>query len=139
MTRHRHLLAVSAAALTLSVLALADPIFAADSGAETYRQNCAQCHGADGRGNGPEVDTIPGIKPADLTLLSQRHGGKFPFQEVEDWIDGRKTIPSHKRFDMPFWGVNLQEPGKEFTPESEAKVKARIDAVVQYLQSIQRE
>jgi mono/diheme cytochrome c family protein len=139
LTRHRHLLVVGAAALTLSAFAVATPSSADDSGAQIYRQNCAQCHGSDGRGNGPEVNAIPGIKPADLTLLSKRHGGQFPFQEVEDWIDGRKSIPSHKRFDMPFWGVNLQEPGKEFTPESEAKVKARIDAVVRYIQSIQRE
>jgi hypothetical protein len=85
------------------------------------------------------VKAIPGIKPPDLTLLSKRNGGQFPFQEVEDTIDGRKGIPSHKRFDMPFWGVNLQAPGQEFTPASEAKVKARIQSIVQYIKSIQRD
>jgi len=139
LTRYRHLFVLSTAALTLSFFAVSVPSSAAESGAQTYQHNCAGCHGSDGRGNGPEVDIIPGIKPPDLTLLSKRHGGKFPFQEVEDWIDGRKGVPSHKRFDMPFWGVNLQEPGKEFTPASEAKVKARIDTVVQYIESIQRE
>lgn len=133
------MLVLGAVALTLSAFAISAPSPAAESGAETYRQNCAQCHGTNGQGNGPEVNVIPGITPADLTLLSKRHGGKFPFQEVEDTIDGRKGIPSHKRFDMPFWGVSLQEPGKEFTPGSEAKVKARIDAVVEYIRSIQRE
>ena len=82
---------------------------------------------------------IAGIKPPDLTLITKRHGGTFPFQEVEDAIDGRKQITSHKRFDMPFWGVSLQEPGQEFTPASEAKVKQRIDAVVRYIETIQRE
>jgi hypothetical protein len=39
---------------------------------------------------------------------------------------------------MPFWGVNFQQEGKEFTPASEARAKARIDALVAYIESIQR-
>jgi hypothetical protein len=38
---------------------------------------------------------------------------------------------------MPFWGTTLQQQGKEFTPESEAKVKARISNMVSYIKSIQ--
>jgi hypothetical protein len=38
---------------------------------------------------------------------------------------------------MPFWGVNFQQEGKEFTPESEAASKARIEALVAYIQTIQ--
>jgi mono/diheme cytochrome c family protein len=139
LTGYRHWLASGAAALTLGCLAAAPPSAAAESGAQMYQQNCAGCHGADGRGNGPTVNVIPGIKPPDLTLLSKRNGGQFPFQRVEDTIDGRKGVPSHKRFDMPFWGVNLQQSGKEFTPESEARVKARIDTVVDYIKTLQRE
>lgn len=128
------LVLVPAFIFTLSARSLAS-----ESGADIYRQNCAECHGADARGNRPEAAVIPTINPPDLTLLSKRHNGKFPFQEVEEWIDGRKQVPFHKRFDMPYWGVKFQEPGKEFTPESEAAVKAKIDAVVEYLRSIQRE
>jgi hypothetical protein len=43
------------------------------------------------------------------------------------------------RFDMPFWGTTMQPAGQEFTPESEAKVQARIDAMVNYIESIQRQ
>ena len=39
---------------------------------------------------------------------------------------------------MAFWGVNFQQEGKEFTPASEARAKARIDALVAYIESIQR-
>ncbi len=39
---------------------------------------------------------------------------------------------------MPFWGVNFQEEGKEFTPASEAKAKARTDAIVDYIETIQQ-
>lgn len=35
-------------------------------GAPLYAENCASCHGADGRGNGPSAGTLP-IHPADLT------------------------------------------------------------------------
>lgn len=139
MTGYRHWLASGAAALALGCLTVAPPSGAAESGAQMYQRNCAGCHGANGQGNGPTVNVIPGIKPPDLTLLSKRNGGQFPYQRVEDTIDGRKGVPAHKRFDMPFWGVSLQESGKEFTSESEAKVKARIDAVVDYIKSIQRE
>ena len=100
-------------------------------------KNCARCHGANGKGKGSELYVVPGVKPPDLTLLSKHNHGVFPFQEVEDAIDGRKEFPSHRRLDMPFWGVDWQELGKEMAPESEARVKARIDAVVRYLESIQ--
>ncbi len=129
------------AALAAAGLLLAGTIgatFAAESGRQDYVKNCAGCHGADGKGNGPDVYVVPRMNPPDLTLLSKRNGGVFPFRQVDDAIDGRKGIPSHKRFDMPFWGVTLQEPGKEFTPKSEARAKARIDAVAHYLESIQR-
>jgi hypothetical protein len=40
---------------------------------------------------------------------------------------------------MPFWGTTLQRPAKEFSPVSEAKVKARISNMVSYIESIQGE
>jgi mono/diheme cytochrome c family protein len=109
------------------------------SGKQDFDNHCAPCHGLNGKGHGPELNVLPDIHPSDLTKISLKNGGVFPRQEVEDMVDGRKTIPSHKRFDMPFWGVNFQEEGKEFTPESEAKAKARIDALVAYVESFQRQ
>jgi mono/diheme cytochrome c family protein len=109
------------------------------SGKQDFNNHCAPCHGIDGKGHGPELNLLPDIHPSDLTKISLKNGGVFPRQEVEDMVDGRKSIPSHKRFDMPFWGVNFQQEGKEFTPESEAKAKARIDALVAYVESFQRQ
>ncbi len=108
------------------------------SGKADFMNHCAPCHGDNGKGNGPELKVLPDIHPSDLTKISLRNGGVFPTQKVADMVDGRKAIPSHKRFDMPFWGVNFQQEGKEFTPESEARAKARIDALVAYIQSIQQ-
>jgi len=107
------------------------------AGKADYLTNCADCHGQNGKGSGPNMNVIPGIKPADLTTIAARNGGVFPTTQVANTIDGRQSTPSHKRFDMPFWGVNFQEPGKEFTPESEAKAKARIDAIVAYIETLQ--
>lgn len=107
-------------------------------GRTDFNKHCAPCHSENAKGNGPELKVIPGIKPKDLTTIAAQNGGVFPYREVEDTIDGRKIIPSHKRFDMPFWGVNFQQPGQEFTPESEAKARQRIDAMVDYIATLQR-
>ncbi len=108
------------------------------SGKQDFDNHCAPCHGLNGKGHGPELKMLPNIHPSNLTLITMKNGGVFPVKKIEDMVDGRKTIPSHKRFDMPFWGVNFQEPGKEFSAESEAKAKARIAALVAYIKSIQQ-
>jgi len=134
----RSIAAFTGLAIAIVVLASAANVWSAElSGKADYIKNCAGCHGADGKGNGPDLYVVP-VAPANLRLLAKQNGGVFPFQRTEDTIDGRKGIPSHKRFDMPFWGVTMQPKGKEFTPESDTKVKARIDALVRYIESIQQ-
>jgi len=102
--------------------------------------HCADCHGVDGKGNGPAVQVIPGFKPVDLTVLSQNHGGQFPREEVTEVIDGRKRLEGHydSDTDMPLWGLMFQPEGAEFSTEAEAKVKARISALVGYIEGIQQ-
>lgn len=107
-------------------------------GRADFNKHCAPCHSENAKGNGPELKLIPGIKPKNLTTIAAQNGGVFPYQDVEDTIDGRKVIPSHKRFDMPFWGVNFQRQGQEFTPGSEAQAQKRIDAIVYYIQTLQQ-
>jgi mono/diheme cytochrome c family protein len=125
--------------LTALAIAIAPRPAAAQSGKQDYIAYCAECHGADGKGNGPTSRAIPmNPPPPDLTRLAERNGGKFPFQQVVDIIDGRKNIPSHERIQMPFLGTTLQQPGKEFTPESDAQVKRRIEAMAQYVESLQQ-
>ncbi|MBV8453100.1 MAG: c-type cytochrome [Deltaproteobacteria bacterium] len=107
-------------------------------GRADFNKHCAPCHSENAKGNGPELKVIPGIKPKDLTKIAVHNGGVFPFQDVEDTIDGRKLVPGHKRFDMPFWGVNFQQPGQEFSPASESQAKKRIDAIVDYVATLQQ-
>ena len=33
------------------------------TGKQDFEQNCASCHGKDGKGHGEALDVIPGIKP----------------------------------------------------------------------------
>jgi len=107
-------------------------------GKADFNKHCAPCHSESGRGNGPELKVIPDIKPKDLTTIAARNGGVFPYQDVENTIDGRKMVPAHQRFDMPFWGVNFQRQGQEFTPGSEAQTRKRIEAIVDYIATLQQ-
>ena len=114
--------------------------FAAEpSGAQEYKDNCARCHGADAKGNGPDANVKPGYRPEDLTRIAGRHGGKFPRQAIYEVIDGGKRLPGHYNFDspMPLWGLSFQLKRKEYTDESEAAVTRRINLLLDYLESIQ--
>ena len=55
-------------------------------GRADFKDNCASCHGAAGTGDGP-VHSFLVKPPADLTTISQRHGGKFPQELVWEVID----------------------------------------------------
>jgi len=119
---------------------LAAKISAAEpSGAQEYRDNCARCHGSGAKGNGPDANEKPGYRSVDLTRIAKRHGGRFPRQEIYDVIDGGKRLPEHYNFNspMPLWGLSFQLRGKEYSDESEAAVKRRINALLDYLDSIQ--
>jgi mono/diheme cytochrome c family protein len=125
--------------LLILVLAANTRTALAESGIRDYQEYCAECHGLGGKGDGPSRLTIPmNPPPNDLTVMAKKNGGKFPFDRVVDSIDGRKNIPSHARLQMPFWGTTLQKPGREFTPESDAEVKRRIESMTRYVESLQQ-
>ena len=124
------------------IFSLAKRVSAVESsGAGEYRDNCARCHGTDAKGNGPDAKEKPGYRPPDLTQIAHRHGGKFPRQEIYDIIDGGKRLPGHYNFNspMPLWGLSFQLRGQEYSDESEASVKRRINALLDYLESIQQQ
>ena len=95
--------------------------------------------GRNAKGNGPDANEKAGYHPADLTNIARQHGGKFPRQAIYDIIDGGKRLPGHYNFNspMPLWGLSFQLRGKEYSDESEAAVKRRINALLDYLESIQ--
>jgi mono/diheme cytochrome c family protein len=105
------------------------------AGRKVYEQNCAVCHGREGKGDGGAVSVLT-MKPADLTQISKKHNGEFPFWRVYKVIDGREEMKGHGTRDMPIWGMEFRlQAGSSAGAESE--VRGRILELVYYLQSIQ--
>ncbi len=103
-----------------------------DAGSQLFRTYCASCHGTSARGDGPLAEQLRRMPP-DLTQFTKRNGGMFPSERVYRIIDGR-DVPSHGDREMPVWGdVFRMVPGGS----GPGGVKARIDAVVRYLEGIQ--
>lgn len=95
-----------------------------------YGIYCSNCHGAEGRGDGPMVSELR-ERPSDLTRL--RRGGEFKRDEIAAAIDGREAVKSHGRREMPVWGPTFQLAGAR----DEAEVEGRIESLALYLESIQ--
>ena len=81
-----------------------------DAGLDNFLNNCAQCHGADAKGDGPRSAELH-TKPADLTLLAKKNNGIFDPDAVYQLIDGRKQgSRAHLSADMPIWGCRHSSP-----------------------------
>jgi hypothetical protein len=102
------------------------------TGKHDFEHLCAPCHGSDGTGKGRDLTEA---NPPDLTDISLKNNGKFPFDNVYRMVDGREMLKSHERFAMPFWGTYLKEHG---ALESEAAVKQRITEIVRYVETLQK-
>jgi len=73
-------------------------------GPALYKAYCATCHGIDGKGMGPMTEWLR-IQSPDLTRLSIRAGGTFPFARVQRIITGEEDITAgHGTREMPLWG-----------------------------------
>jgi mono/diheme cytochrome c family protein len=101
------------------------------TGAKLYKQHCEVCHGINLKGVGPVPE--PYRVPPDLTLLAQRHGGKFPDSYVQDVLRNGVTMPAHGPAEMPTWGTDFRESGGL----DGTQVKLRIVRLSNYLKSRQ--
>src|SRR5260370_28197773 len=86
--------------LCVAFLFAASLASAQDTGKQDFTKHCVGCHGTDGKGHGPDLYILAGVKPADLTVLSKKNGGAFPFPHLEDTIDRRQKRPNHNPFHL---------------------------------------
>jgi len=79
---------------------------ASEAGRELYLENCASCHGSEGRGDGPGIGALP-VKPANHTdpaVMSARTD-EYLFNVIAEGGAGVGRSPF-----MPAWGGQLTEP-----------------------------
>lgn len=117
---------------SLSGLAKREEIIA--RGQQSFTRNCASCHGTKATGDGPVAATLK-VEPANLTQLSQKEGGKFPFWRVHRSVDGRLELPGHGTREMPIWGFVFRKSQLD----TETQIRDRILELVYYIESIQEE
>ena len=110
-----------------------EAVVSGSTGSEVFKSYCASCHGTSARGDGPLADALR-YRPADLTRISKRNDGQFDSDKVFRAIDGRKPLKGHGGTDMPVWGDAFKQSADAY---SEDAVKARIQALVGYLESVQ--
>jgi mono/diheme cytochrome c family protein len=103
------------------------------SGAVLYSQTCASCHGADAKGHGPVASSLK-TPPPDLTTLTRRHGGQFPYDYVTSVLLLGTNVPSHGSSDMPVWGPIFSFLDKN----NKQAVLKRVKNLSDYLRSLQQ-
>lgn len=124
------------AVLALSTASAHGSEFASFSGKELYQRFCSACHGMEGRGDGP-VSKFFAEETPDLTLIERRHGGKYPYRQIEQIIDGRFIIGAHGSRTMPVWGEEFGR-AELGNPDAEQATQTVIGRLSDYLYSIQK-
>jgi hypothetical protein len=111
-----------------------------DFGKREYDASCASCHGLKGKGDGPYKPFLT-KSPTDLTTLSKRNAGVYPFHSVYAIIDGRQDVAGHGPRDMPVWGaqysIRSAESYMDVPYSPEAYARTRILALTEYISRLQ--
>jgi mono/diheme cytochrome c family protein len=102
------------------------------SGKQMYASYCAQCHGTDGKGQGPVAPALKAT-PTDLTVLSKANHGKFPDSHIVSVLQNGVDLPTHGTAEMPVWGPIL---GKMNQTNPQDRL-LRLSNLSRYLESIQ--
>ncbi|SPH17013.1 hypothetical protein DEA8626_00527 [Defluviimonas aquaemixtae] len=127
-------------ALALMICFAAGPALGQDAtalGHDTFLGSCAACHGAEAKGGGPMADLL-NVDMPDLTRISTRNGGEFPWLRIVHIVDGRTGLRAHGGpmpvFGALFTGDSAVNDARDGTP---VITSARVLAVVDYLAAIQ--
>lgn len=116
-----------------------------DIGQYYYDSHCAICHGL--QGSGPDREPYWNLLSKDipnLTTLSQRNSGVFPFKRVYEIIDGRDDFDrqirlAHGSREMPIWGREFTAQSLSLSPvyDPEAFARMKIVALTDYVYRLQ--
>ncbi len=114
--------AISVAAATIAQAQQPGRAQSADWAKHQYDTHCAVCHGLGGKGDGVFAAQLKsGTVVPDLTALSAKNDGVFPFKRVYDAIDSGSS--GHGTREMPIWGARY--------------VHTRILALTRYINRLQ--
>jgi len=115
----------------------------AETGKEDYMRLCSGCHGAGGKGDGPNAKGLRKA-PADLTKLSQTNNGRFPLVRVYEVMDGKLDIVIHGPREMPSFAEVLKKEIYSRAPRdymsaelAESLARKRMLEVIEYVMSVQ--
>jgi mono/diheme cytochrome c family protein len=128
--------------MALTAVPAAAQTQALDIGKHEYTENCAVCHGTTGKGDGPMAGLVAHGLVMDLTTISKRNKGVFPFARIYGIIDGTEEIGWHGTRQMPIWGTEYSTKGFRTTFEAapkdiESYVQGRILALIGYIYTLQ--
>ena len=102
------------------------------SGKQMYKDYCAVCHGADGKGGGPAADALK-TAPPDLTTMAKRYGEKSVALKVGAALEFGAPNKAHGTSEMPVWG-----PLFSATDRNQQARAMRISNLSQYVDSLQQ-
>lgn len=106
-----------------------------DEGRQDFQENSVACHGSDATGSGKLGERLI-EPPKDLTEISSRNGGAYPFWKIFEIISGEKQVEGHETFQMPQYSKRMR--GDDFAPGYQP-THVRILSLTHYLESIQKE
>ena len=104
---------------------------------EVFTNLCAACHGAGGKGDGPAAAALNTGVP-DLTILSAKNDGVFPYAHVKYAITGKARNDQHKTIGMPAWGdqfAYVRPSGSALIRNAYSRNQIRL--LTAYIQSLQ--
>lgn len=106
-------------------------------GQSHYQRYCSVCHAQQGKGKGLLAEYLK-LAPTDLTQITKKNGGQFPFWRVYRIVDGREKVRGHGTCAMPIWGNEIRIDEREALPQfQEDLIAGRIWQMISYLESIQ--
>lgn len=102
-------------------------------GSRIFQYRCAACHGTDGRGHGPASLTLKHAAP-NLTLIAKRNGGRFPYQQIKEVIEGKQESSLARGFrQMPIYGPIFHD-----IEADQDWGEVRLDAITRQVESMQQ-